>query len=453
MVKKSISRALPLAMAVLMSVSAAGCSSSGNAGSTAASQPAASAETASASGEKTTLTFFSDLPDRSTGQGLLEQQLIDSFTKANPNISVSVQSLQDDPYKQKFKTYVAANNMPDIYMVWGQPAFFQSVMEQGYAAELNKSDYDSYNFLPGSLDGFSLDGKLYGLPRNSDFIGLYYNAKIFSDNGLQPPKSTADFTGMAAKLKAKGISLFAIGGQEKWPLAIMWNDIVVKETGSDKIIRDAFTKQDFSDPKLLQASADFQKMAASGIFQASITTDKTADAQNLFAQGKAAMYYSGEWDMAMATNEAFNEDFRKNLKVMAFPTVEGGSGKITDIMGWNGGGYAISSKTQHKEAAAALLNYIMKPENWTKLGWEQGLIVPGQKFTDYMTGKETEVQKSLVDILSTATSTSGTPVNDSGSAQFKTDFETAVQELATGMMKPDKFIQTLTDSVKANPVS
>ena len=453
MVKKSISRALPLLLAVLMSVSAAGCSSSGNAGSAAASQSAASAKTSGTSAEKVTLIFFSDLPDRSTGQGLLEQQLIDSFTKANPNIGVSVQSLQDDPYKQKFKTYVAANNMPDIYMVWGQPAFFQSVMEQGYAAELNKGDYDSYNFLPGSLDGFSLDGKLYGLPRNSDFMGLYYNDKIFSENGLQPPKSTSDFAGMSAKLKAKGISLFAIGGQEKWPLAIMWNDIVVKETGSDKIIRDAFTKQDFSDPKLLQASTDFQKMATSGIFQASITTDKTADAQNLFAQGKAAMYYSGEWDMAMATNEAFNEEFRKSLKVMAFPTVEGGSGKITDIMGWNGGGYAVSSKTQHKDAAVALLNYIMKPENWTKLGWEQGLIVPGQKFTDYMTGKETEVQKSLVNILSTAASTSGTPVNDSGSAQFKTDFETAVQELATGMMKPDKFIQTLTDSVKANPVS
>lgn len=460
MIRRNISKALSLVLTVLMTASVAGCSSStANANNSAAAPAAASSEASaapaasSASSEKISLSFFSDLPDRSTGQGLLEQQLIDSFMKENPNIAVTVQSLQDDPYKQKFKTYVAANNLPDIFMVWGQPAFFQSVMQQGYAAELNKSDYDSYNFLPGVLDGFSLNGKLYGIPRNSDFMGLYYNSKIFSDNGLQPPTSTADFAPMAAKLKAKGISLFAIGGQEKWPLAIMWNDIVVKETGSDKVIRDAFVKKDFSDPTLLQASTDFQKMATSGIFQASISTDKTADAQNLFAQGKAAMYYSGEWDMAMATNTAFSDEFRKDLKVMAFPPVSGGSGKITDIMGWNGGGYAISAKSPNKEAAVKLLNYMMKPENWTKSGWAQGSIVPAQKFTDYMTGKETDVQKSLVSILSSATSTSGTPVNDSGSAQFKTDFETAVQELATGMIKPDKFIQALTDSVKANPVS
>ena len=95
----------------------------------------------------------------------------------------------------------------------------------------------------------------------------------------------------------------------------------------------------------------------------------------------------------------------------------------------------------------------MKPENWTKQGWQQGLIIPAQKFTDYMTGKETGVQTSLVNILSTATSTSGTTVNDSGSAQFKTDFETAVQELATGMIAPDKFISTITSSVQQNPVS
>lgn len=458
MVKKSISRALSFVFAVLMTASAAGCSSSNSAGASAAQSAAPAASTASAASEsasskKVSLTFFSDLPDRSTGQGQLEQQMIDNFTKENPNVTVTVQSLQDDPYKQKFKTYVAANNLPDVFMVWGQPAFFQSIMEHGYAAELNKGDYDSYNFLPGSLDGFSLNGKLYGLPRNSDFMGLFYNSKILSDNGLQPPKSTSDFAAMAAKLKQKGISLFAIGGQEKWPLAIMWNDIVVKESGSDKILRDAFTKKDFSDPKLLQASTDFQKLATSGIFQASIATDKTADAQNLFAQGKAAMYYSGEWDMSMAANSSFSEDFRKNLKVMSFPTVVGGSGKITDIMGWNGGGYAVSAKSPNKDAAIALVNYIMKPDNWTKLGWEQGSIVPSQKFTSYMTGKETDVQKSLVNILSTATSTSGTPVNDSGSAQFKTDFETAVQQLATGMIKPDKFIQTLNDSVKANPVS
>lgn len=453
MSKRRVARLLALFLSASMVLSACASNSGGAPAGSAAPSSAGPASSAAPEAEKITISLFSDLPDRTTGQGLLEQQLIESYEKENPNVTVKVEALQDDPYKQKFKAYVTANNLPDLFMVWGQPSFFQSVMEQGYAAELNPGDYDSYNFFPGSLDGFSLNGKLYGLPRNSDFIGLYYNAKILSDNGLKPPTSTSDFAAMAGTLKAKGISLFAIGGQEKWPLAILWNDIVVKETGSDQVIRDAFTKKDFGDRALLKASADFQSLAKSGIFQESLATDATGDAQNLFAQGKAAMYYTGEWDMAMVTNEAFEKEFRDNLKVMPFPVVPGGTGKATDIMAWNGGGYAVSAHSPNKDAAVALLNYIMKPENWTKLGWEQGLIIPAQKFTDYMTGKETEVQKSLVDILSTATSTSGTTVNDSGSAQFKTDFETAVQELATGMIPPEQFISTITASVQQNPVS
>lgn len=453
MTNKLGKKVLALSLASLMAVSVAGCSKTSPGSSSSGSSGSSSSSSQASSGQKVNISFFSDLPDRTTGQGQLEQQLIESYEKANPNVTVTVQSLQDDPYKQKFKADIAANTLPDVYMVWGQPAFFQSVMQQGYAAELNKSDYDSYNFFPGSLDGFSYNGKLYGLPRNSDFMGLYYNSKILSDNGLQAPASTADIVSIAAKLKAKGLTALSIGGQEKWPLAILWNDFVIKETGSDSAVRDAFKKSDFSDPKLLKASADFQTFAKSGVFQASMATDKTGDAQNLFAQGKAAMYYSGEWDMAMATNTSFSQDFRNSLKVEAFPTISGGSGKVTDIMGWNGGGYAVSSKSANKDAAIALVNYMLKPENWTKQGWAQGLIVPAQKFTDYMTGSENPVQKSLVNILSTATSTSGTPVNDSGSAQFKTDFETAVQELATGMLTPDKFISTVSASVKSNPIS
>jgi raffinose/stachyose/melibiose transport system substrate-binding protein len=438
MLKKPF-KLLALALCVLMALSvAAGCSNnkSNNAS------------------KKVTLSVFSDLPDRTTGQGLIEQQLINSYEKVNPNMTIKVEALQDDPYKQKFKAYVTANNLPDLFMVWGQPSFFQSVMEQGYAAQLNPSDYTSYDFLKGSLDGFSLNGKLYGLPRNSDFMALYYNSKIFSANNLQPPTSFSDFASMAATLKSKGISLLSIGGGEKWPLAILYNDIVLKETGSDKVIRDAFTKSDFGDPTLLKAATDFQNLAqTSNVLQASFATDQTGDAQNLFAQGKSAMYYSGEWDMSMATNTSFSSDFTSSLKVAAFPVIPGGSGKVTDIMAWNGGGYAVSAHSPNKDAATKLLNYIMKPENWTEQGWKSGQVVPAQQFNSFLTGKENTVQTGLVNILTGATSMSGTTVNDSSSAQFKTDFETAVQELATKQLTPAKFIATVTASVKANPVT
>lgn len=447
MLQTRLLKVAAVTLAAMMTVSFAGCQTSGSSASGGTGSSAAGGSSESPA-KKTTISFFSDLPDRTSDQGLLEQTLIDNYEKANPNITVKVEALQDDPYKQKFKAYTAANNIPDLFMCWGQPSFFQSVMEQGYAAELNPDDYKSFNFFPGSLDGFSLNGKLYGLPRNSDFEVLYYNNAILQQCGIQPPKELSDLVNDVNAVKAKGYSLISIGGQEKWPLAAFYNDFIVKETGSDKVVRDSFTNKDFSDPAILKAAQDFQTFSQSGVYQPSFVTDNTGAAQNLFAQGKTAFFYSGEWDMGMATNNAFSQDFRNNLRVSSFPVISGGKGKVTDLLAWNGGGYAVAAHSQNKDEAVKLMNYILTPDNWAKQGWQQGLIFPAQTFTSYFTGKETVVQKSLASILQSATSTSGTTINDSGSAQFKTDFETAIQELAAKMITPQQFVDAINASVK-----
>jgi len=159
------------------------------------------------------------------------------------------------------------------------------------------------------------------------------------------------------------------------------------------------------------------------------------------------LMYSGEWDMSMATDAANSAAFKSALKVEPFPTTPGGTGKVTDIMAWNGGGYAVSAKSPNKDAAIKFLDYLMQPDQWTKIGWEQGTVVPAQQFSSFMTGKENSVETSLVNELNSATSMSGTTVNDSGSASFKTDFETASQELFTGMMTPAQFITAATAAI------
>lgn len=435
MIKKYASKLAVLVMAGLMAFSGAGCANSGTSSGT------------SAADQKITLRMFSDLPDRTTGQGLLEQTLISSYEKANPNVVIQVEALQDTPYKEKFKAYTSSDSLPDIFMVWGQPSFFEAVMKGGYAAELNKDDYDSYDFLKGSFDGFSLDGKLYGLPRNTDYMVLYYNKKILQENGLTPPASTDDIEKAAQTLSSKGIGAVSIGGGDKWPLAYLFNDIVVKQTGSDAAVKTAVSSKNFNSPELLKAATYLQKLAKDGVFQKSYLTDDTGAAMNLFGQGKTAMYYSGEWDMGMANSPSFSDEFKNNLAVEAFPVVSGGTGKNTDIMAWNGGGYALNAKSKNLDAAKKFLNYMMKPENWTKTGWQSGGVVPAQKFSSFMTGKENSVQKSLVDILNNATSLSGNGVNDLGSSSFKTDSETAAQELCAGQITPQQFLSALSTAI------
>ncbi len=132
--------------------------------------------------DQITIKMFSNLPDRKSGQGLVEQTIIDEYMAENKNIKIEVEALDDEDYKTKFKAY-SMEGMPDVVSIWGQPAFLDEVVEAGILEELNQDDYADYGFVEGSLNGYTYDGKLYGLPRNTDIAVFYYNQKMFAIHG------------------------------------------------------------------------------------------------------------------------------------------------------------------------------------------------------------------------------------------------------------------------------
>ena len=42
-------------------------------------------------------------------------------------------------------------------------------------------------------------------------------------------------------------------------------------------------------------------------------------ARNLFGQGKAAMYLMGSWEMGLATDSNFSDEFKSNVDAFKFP--------------------------------------------------------------------------------------------------------------------------------------
>ncbi|MBX4267875.1 ABC transporter substrate-binding protein [Clostridium estertheticum] len=387
--------------------------------------------------------FFSNLPDKATGQGKLEQTLIDSYVKIHPNVKVTVEALQDDAYKQKFTTYAASNQIPDLFMVWGQPSFLKPIMTNGYVAELNANDFKDYGFLKGSLDGFSSNGKLYGLPRNTDFMVLYYNKALFKKYNVKLPTTYEDIVEAAKTFRKNDISPISMNGKDKYTMAILYQELLLKESGDQKLMTVALkdTTKLTTNPLFVKAANDVKG------FQNSFVTADYGAANNLFAQGKAAMYYMGSWEVGMDKNKEFSDDFKKNVDVMKFPVTSTGKGKDTDLVAWNGGGYAVSAKSKVKDESIKLLKYMMKPENWAKLGWRSGAVVPAQKYDQYLTGKESNLQKKLTQILSGATSISGVAWDDALTPDFKTNSETLSQEFFAGIKTPKQFLDEVAKAV------
>lgn len=433
--KKFLSTVLALTMVATMAV---GCGKSADTNSS-----------AKKGDDKVTLKVFTNLPDRKNGQGLVEQQIIDEYMKENKNVTIKVEALDEEAYKTKFKAY-SMEGMPDVVSIWGQPSFLDEVLDAGVLAELNEDDYKDYGFISGSLDGFKKDGKLYGLPRNTDVAGFYYNEKMFKENGWTVPKTYDELLELAKKINDKGIIPLAMDGGDGWPMAVYLSDILYKLTGSDysSTVSDAIKKGDFSDANIKKATEILKQTADAKMFQKGYDSQDYGTAQNLFTNGQAAMFYMGSWEASMALNEDIPKEIRENIRVFTMPIIDGGKGKATDIAAWNGGGYAVSSKSEHKEEAIKFLNYMYQPDKLSKYGWENGVGMSAQDQSAYMTGKETKLQMQFVDAVNNATSLSGTPINDCGPSTFKTSIESEIQSVSNGSKSVDDFLKIIGDSCK-----
>lgn len=446
-------RIFSMVLAVLMVASLAACGKTPEAESsvsstTSESLPASETKTETDIPEDVTIKVFSNLPDRTNGQGLVEEIMFTKYQEENPHVTIEVEALDDEAYKTKFKAYAAGTDMPDLVSVWGQPAFIDEVIDAGILAELNIDDYKEYGFLEGSLNGFSKHGNLYGLPRTSDVMGFFYNEKMFEDNGWEVPQTYDELLALADTINATGMIPVSMDGADKWPLAIYYNDILVKLHGEG--IMDfqvsAIEAKDWSAPELLEAAQILQETAQAGLFQTGFETSDYGTSMNLFANGQAAMFYMGSWETSMANNEDVIPEVRENINVFTMPVIDGGKGTAKDISAWNGGGHSITANSKVKEEAIQLLNAMYEPDGWSRVAWENNVCMSAQNFSQYKTGEETPVQLEFIDILTGSNSISGTPTNDLGTSDYKTRSEDLMQELAISAITPEEFIQKMAEA-------
>ena len=279
---------------------------------------------------------------------------------------------------------------------------------------------------------------------------LFINKGLFEANGVKIPTTYNELLEAAKAFRAKGIAPLTINGKDKWILNLFFQDMLLKVSGNQQTIYDASkgVTSFASDADIRKAAELYKGLLDAGLFQDSFVAADYGAAMNLFLQEQAAMFYMGAWEVGMASNADNSESFRNNVDLVPFPVVEDGKGKITDVVAWNGGGYSVSATSPVKEEAVKLLNYMMEPENWAKIGWQEGLVVPGQNYSDYLTGNENILQNGVTSILNTATSMSGTSWNDFKPGEWKTDVENLIQEFSAGVTTVDEFLGALDTVVK-----
>jgi raffinose/stachyose/melibiose transport system substrate-binding protein len=220
----------------------------------------------------------------------------------------------------------------------------------------------------------------------------------------------------------------------------MFDNLVGRYAGDFSYPQQALDrKMKFTDPAFVKAAEMLQKMVKKGLFQADVVTSDYGAARNLFGQGAAAMYMMGSWELGLATDDNFSEEFRKNVRAFKIPVVKEGKGQIDDLFAWFGGNYVINSQTKHPELVLEYIKYLS--EHLAPLTWAKQASFPAQKV---QAGEnDTELAKDLLRIGAQAKATSGPACLDRSTPQFKEDNQKFIQELIAGLITPKEFTEKL----------
>jgi raffinose/stachyose/melibiose transport system substrate-binding protein len=390
---------------------------------------------------RVTIKMGDNLPDRSNTWGAIVEQINAEFKAAHPGVEIVTESYPDQPYQQKIKIYATARQLPDVFKFWSVTSLLRPLIDGGFVAPLDRSEFEGLGYLPGALDTNTYNGKLYGVPVSTDFWVIYYNKKLFHDAGVEHVPATLDeLTALIPKFKARGIIPMTTDGKDAWPLSITFDQLVWRISGTKDLPRQALERKiKFTDPVFVQAAAELQRLVTSGLFQDDLMVSDYGAARNLFGQGKAAMFLMGSWELGLGADKAFSPEFRASVDVFKFPAVKDGKGATDDLMAWYGGNYVVSAAS--KNLALDKQYLVFYARRFPELAWDKQATLPAQAVKPRP--GDTPVARSILRIIAEARATSGTPSLDLSTPRFKDDHENAVRELCSGLITPEAFVKKL----------
>lgn len=202
------------------------------------------------------------------------------------------------------------------------------------------------NFLQPTAN--AIGGETYIPPTNSQIIPLvFYNKKIFADNGISVPTTWAAFTAAITKLRAAGITPLELAGSETWaasmPLVGLASaDVLGKDPAWIQKLYKGEAK--LSDPLFANAMQKAVNLVKMGAYNpAALSVDfKTANSN--FLAGKSAMYPMGSWFTGSSYITAAQAD---NIGVFPWPTDDG-----SVVIPFNvGGTTSVSATSKNVDAA------------------------------------------------------------------------------------------------------
>lgn len=273
--------------------------------------------------------------------------IVQAFEAANPDIEVTVSGEAVAEHLQKLSIAAQSDTLPDIFWVYRSTAaeMAGAGLLLDLAPVLDELDLKG-SFPESTIQNFSADDAIFGVPYQGLLTGLWVNKKILDDNGVAMPESFEDLQAAAETLSAKGITTISNGANQSsfsvWSFLTMLDRFGFEDKveglldGSEK-----YTNDDF-----LRLYEHIDQLRLSGAFASNVSTQTYQQAVDQFISGNAAMLDAGVW----ASSAIQESDVVSDIAFWQGPQFTDGVGEQNIIMNVASAPFAIDHKVADDEA-------------------------------------------------------------------------------------------------------
>ena len=268
------------------------------------------------------------------------------FDEANEDIVVEYRAVPFDDLVNETLRAFATGNAPDIvsfdnpdFALFSSRGAMLDITDRVAASSVIKPE----NYFAGPLNSVTWDGRLYGIPKYTDTIGVFYNKDLFAKAGItEPPKTWAEFAELAEKLtdpanNVYGATFSARAGEEGTFQFL-------------PIIQEAGGNYDNVNPEGAVEVLDlWKKIVDNGWASKDVLSLGQWDSTGTFNSGNAAMAISGPWEV-----DRMVEDAKFDWGVALLPTITADGERSSALGGFDWG---IMSTTKHPDEAFRALEY------------------------------------------------------------------------------------------------
>ena len=301
--------------------------------------------------------------------------IINKWQLAHPDIVVKLEHTPYRGYVDKLLTRIAGRAGPDILCT--EVDLFVTFQSKGVLLDLapyvnGNPEFDLKDFYPEIIDRFTVNNKIYCIPRDTaPFACVYYNKKLFDEAGV--PYPTDDWNVNDMLDKAKRLTKVDANGMvtQYGFYAWAWQNFVYAFGGSlvDNIKNP--TKCTLDSKESMAGLQFYSDLINKHKVQPSVITmsNLAMGVQGMFMTGRLAMFSSGIWETpGLRKMKDFDWD------VVMFP--KGPTG--IRAFGTGGSGYCILKDTKHPKEAFEVVKALAGKAAQMELA-STGLAQPAMK--------------------------------------------------------------------------